>query len=30
MRDYNFYYFGYKTLERSYLINYKNIILETP
>ena len=30
MRDYNLYYFGYKTLERSYLIKYDNVILETP
>ncbi len=29
-RDYNLYYFGYKTLEKSYLIKYENNILETP
>jgi len=28
--DYNFTYFGYKTLERAYLTKVNNIIIETP
>lgn len=29
-RDYNFDYFGFKTLERAYLMRYNNIIVERP